>query len=487
MNAIRACLGTIAVLALASQSCADVVIDVRPVETAATRGLCGIYGKSVHFMAPGVYDLNFEIWATVTGSDADLTNESLQTVTGGILITTQYPFPTRNRVTFPVLGSILPNTGAFDYVYPFDTVSNAVSITETLMGTNGGNPTAGGLRFRSAALQSTTAASNSFLLGTFHTRAEILASDDPPFLVNYVKPASSSISNYSFKTDGIMRNGVSGYSLVSAGEPVMVTTVLTFPSFSGPSSIRLSNVANATIITGGTGTLGAAVSNSPSSGYPLNYTMTASVQSGSATLGSPTPAAGSVAFGSSQSCTVSATSSNIGLNTIRFTASDPNAPNSPQVIDATLTILDHAAAAFADSSTVLNLDFGMIPLNSGTHSLHYQIRNLPATYRAALDLDSVTEVSDAGGVFSTGAAFTNLAPGMTSSTFDVALESTTPGSFSGRYVFNLSDQKDLSGHAGMQTLTLSVTANVVPEPTTFVLVGMGVVGLLGFAWRRQTE
>ena len=53
-------------------------------------------------------------------------------------------------------------------------------------------------------------------------------------------------------------------------------------------TIALSNASNATIITGGTATLGTTVSNSPSSGYNLNYTLTAAVQSGSATLGTVT-------------------------------------------------------------------------------------------------------------------------------------------------------------------------------------------------------
>ena len=52
-------------------------------------------------------------------------------------------------------------------------------------------------------------------------------------------------------------------------------------------TIALTNAVNATIITGGTGTLGTTVSNSAGSGANnLNYTLTAAVQSGNATLGS---------------------------------------------------------------------------------------------------------------------------------------------------------------------------------------------------------
>ena len=93
-----------------------------------------------------------------------------------------------------------------------------------------------------------------------------------------------------------------------------------------PATIALSST-NAMIIRGGTATLGMTVSNSPSSGYNLNYTLSAAVLSGSATLGAITSGTGGLAPGASQSCTVSATSTTLGVTTISFTGSDPNASN----------------------------------------------------------------------------------------------------------------------------------------------------------------
>ena len=128
----------------------------------------------------------------------------------------------------------------------------------------------------------------------------------------------------------------------------------------------------------------------------------------------------------------------------------------------TVTVLDHAAAAFAGGSGTLNLSFGTVQRGSGTQSLQYQIENLSAAFRAGLDLDSVSVVSNPAGVFSTDAApFADLVPGYTSNPFDLVLNTSQTGQFSGIYQFNLSDEKDLSGHAGQQTLTLDVTANVV--------------------------
>ena len=67
------------------------------------------------------------------------------------------------------------------------------------------------------------------------------------------------------------------------------------------------------------------------------------------------------------------------------------------------------------------------------------------------------------------------------------LDTSQVGEFSGQYQFNLSDEQDLSGHAGEQTLTLDVTANVVPEPWTLVLLGAGALGLVGYGWWRRVR
>ena len=110
--------------------------------------------------------------------------------------------------------------------------------------------------------------------------------------------------------------------------------------------------------------------------------------------GAITAGTGSLASGGSQSCTVSATSTTLGVTTISFTGSDPNSSNLSQTATASLTVLDHAAAAFTNSGTVLTLNFGTLQLGSGTRDLQYQIENLPAAYRAGLALESVMALSD---------------------------------------------------------------------------------------------
>ena len=91
-------------------------------------------------------------------------------------------------------------------------------------------------------------------------------------------------------------------------------------------------------------------------------------------------------------------------------------------------MFDHAAAAFADGGTVLNLSFGTV--QHGSHALPFHIQNLAAAYRAGLDLDSSTELSNPSGVFSTEAMpFSDLAPGMESGN-SVVVDSSQDGQFS---------------------------------------------------------
>ena len=144
-----------------------------------------------------------------------------------------------------------------------------------------------------------------------------------------------------------------------------------------PATIALSKASTATIITGGTATVGMTVSNSPTSGYNLNYTLSAAVQSGSATLGAISSGTGSLAPGGSQACTVPATSTTLGVTMISFTGSDPNSSNLSQTATATLTVLDHAAAAFTNSGTALTLNFGTLQLGSGTRAFSTRSRISP--------------------------------------------------------------------------------------------------------------
>jgi len=134
-----------------------------------------------------------------------------------------------------------------------------------------------------------------------------------------------------------------------------------------PAIIALSGAVSGRIMAGGSATLGATVANSAASGANnLNFSLAAAVTGGAATLGSVSPNSGTLAPGAGQPCTVSATSTNLGPNTTTFTANDPNASNSPQMINATLTVVDNRVV------TATPVDFGVVHVGqaaSGTATL----------------------------------------------------------------------------------------------------------------------
>ena len=194
---------------------------------------------------------------------------------------------------------------------------------------------------------------------------------------------------------------------------------------------------------------------------------------------------GVVASGSSQAYTAELNTGTTGPQSQTFviTAGDDHTllgASAPVSVSATAayTVLDHSVGAFVavGSPTTLNLNFGTILQGSGSQSLQYQVQNLFAQYRAALDLDSVTVESNPQGVFSTNAApFSNLPSGSVSAPINISLNTSTTGTFTGQFLLNVSDEKDLIGHAGASVLTLNVEGSVSTN-TTSVGGGTAVVG-----------
>ena len=145
----------------------------------------------------------------------------------------------------------------------------------------------------------------------------------------------------------------------------------------------------------------------------------------------------------------------------------------------------HALAAFANGSTTLDLNFGTVQLGSGTQDRQFQIENLPATYRAGLALESVMALSDPSDVSARTQCLSPTCLPADSGLMDLSFSPSQLGKFSGQYRLNFSDEQDLSGWAGGQTLTLNVTAEVVPEPSVLALLGVAALGIAGYALRKR--
>ncbi len=203
-------------------------------------------------------------------------------------------------------------------------------------GNNGANPAAG-LTLVGSTLFGTTSGGGANGDGTLFS---IPTSGGNPRIL-----CSFNGSNGSDPLAGVTLNGSTLYGTTCGGGANGNGTV--FALNIAPATIALANPQNTAIITGGSGTVGMIVSNSSSAGLNLNYTLAAAVVSGSATLGTITSGTGSLVPSASQSCTVSATSTNLGSNTIAFTASDPNSSNLSQTATATLTVLGHAAPSLS--------------------------------------------------------------------------------------------------------------------------------------------
>jgi len=253
-----------------------------------------------------------------------------------------------------------------------------------------------------------------------------------------------------------------------------------------PAAIGLSDPVNDTIITGGTGSLGATVANTgPPGAVDLDYLLGAAVTAGGASLGAVAPGSGSLAPGAGQANTAAAGSTNVGDNVITFTATDPNATNSPQAIDATLTVLAHADATFANPTGVgtatitgggntLTIDFGEVGQHSGGGQIDsffdvFAEITIPG-FTADLDLDVLSGTGDTGTLFrlSGPASFSGLAAGGSES-YTFSLDTSTTGIFAATYTLDLSDE-DLPG-AGTEMLTLNLTGKVIPEPAGLTLMG----------------
>jgi len=269
-----------------------------------------------------------------------------------------------------------------------------------------------------------------------------------------------------------------------------------------PTGIGTPSASNGTsfsVITGGAPLVHAFTINNSGAGT-LNMIGPSTVTGAtSAPFSISTQPTGIVAPAGNAALGVSMATGTIGTFAGRVTVYNDDADEGPFRFNVNGTVLDHADAEFVGGSLdTLSLDFGLLDANSGAFPLSYSIENVFASLRAGLDLDSIIEVSDTSGTFSTAASFDTIAPGDSSGLFDVFFDTTglAAGTYTAHYQFNLHDDHAYDGPGGgtSQILELFVTAEVnasaVPEPgslalTTVGLVWIGLAGLGRFIKRRS--
>jgi hypothetical protein len=147
----------------------------------------------------------------------------------------------------------------------------------------------------------------------------------------------------------------------------------------------------------------------------------------------------------------------------------------------------HAAPSFDNTTSVLDLtlDFGTLQQGSAVAPLSFSIFNLAGTDRVALDLDSILGSGDITKLTTDLTTFTALTQGG-GKLFQAFFDTSTLGAFSATYTLSLSDA-DVGAPASRfsYTMTLNLKGNVVPEPASLALFGLGLLGLGGIQAGRQ--
>ncbi len=225
-----------------------------------------------------------------------------------------------------------------------------------------------------------------------------------------------------------------------------------------PASISLStSTSSAGIITGGSTTLGATVGNTAATGSAsLNSTLSAAVTAGSATLGAVTPATGTIAPGTNQASTVSATSTNIGVNTITFTATDINANNSPQTADVNLTVLAHASPTVGSA---VNLGTVIVGAAAPTGTSTFGNNSIAGGYRANAQVTSLSGLNSQVGI--SGISVGNQIAQGGQQTINFTGSTSQVGNFNSTLTIGSSDEQDLAGWTSEANQTIAVDYTVL--------------------------
>jgi hypothetical protein len=157
-----------------------------------------------------------------------------------------------------------------------------------------------------------------------------------------------------------------------------------------------------------------------------------------------------------------------------------------QSVSMSADVYDRGVASFDAVSGVDTLHVVLSGSVGDTVTRGYNIYNLLQTigFTGKLDLLGFSGVGDTSQLDSGLSQVVDLDAGAFAA-FTATLDTSTPGSYSADYTLDLADAVSNGIADGAhQTLHLQLDGTVVPEPSTLVLLTVGLLGLLCCGWRR---
>jgi autotransporter-associated beta strand protein len=231
--------------------------------------------------------------------------------------------------------------------------------------------------------------------------------------------------------------------------------------------IAVGNALSATIITGGTGTLGFTVTNAAPAGYGnVNCSVSAApAQTGTQMiLGSAAPGAGTLTPGASQAFTFPVTSTNTSVNPfiVDLTASDPNSANISASTTASLTVLRHSwPAVVVGSGNNQRVIQGAAGITAGL-----VLYNAPGPGYAKLDVNSL-------GAGVSGPIGGELVSSGSTLAYTAALSTGTVGVENQVFSLNVGDDHTLPGALAPTNTSTTVTLTVLGHAAPLLSVTGG--------------